>query len=150
MVPVKRAVELGELGRVYNMPDDAGQWNESESTAWSVGLFAGAGGIDTVETKRIVTQERHKRLTQLEIHQHTPQVYAVLQGSVAVPVSADLDAASVALYQVDAGQAIVVNAKVWHAGAVAVDGPALVVVVLRKGTTELDTTKSPIDREIEL
>ena len=131
-------------GRVFSMPQDIAEGSDSEKAAWAVGLLTGMVGDSDVEVKDITIENTEKTYEKLEIHQSSPQVYAVLTGSVRVPVALELNGNKVRFCEVASGQALVVRAGVWHASAVGVDLPAKLVVVLRKGTSETDTTKLPV------
>lgn len=135
---------LDAWGRVFSMPRDIAEGSDSEKAAWAVGLLTGMAGDSGVEVKDITVENTAKTYEKLEIHQSSPQVYAVLTGSVRVPVAPELDGGKVRFCEVASGQALVVRAGVWHAGAVGVNVPARLVVVLRKGTTETDTKKSSV------
>lgn len=140
---------LDQWGRVFSMPRDIAGGSDSEKAAWAVGLLTGMAGDSDVEVKDITVENTAKTYEKLEIHQLSPQVYAVLTGSVRVPVAPELDGGKVRFCEVASGHALVVRAGVWHASAVGVDVPAKLIVVLRKGTTETDTTKRPVSPVVE-
>jgi len=141
---LRPAQALGELGKAYRMPVGIARGSDETKKAWTIGVFMGAVGEDAFETKEITVRDREKTYEKLEIHDLSPQMYVVLSGSVAIPVAQDLDGDAVMFYEVGEGEGVVLGPKVWHGGPVGTAIPATVLVVLRKGTTELDTTKSEI------
>ncbi|HHY46478.1 MAG TPA: hypothetical protein GX506_04165 [Firmicutes bacterium] len=145
---VNPAEALGSLGKVYRMPGDIAGEVDAVKRAWAIGVFSGATGEDEVEVKIISVEDVEKTYEKLELHGSSPQIYAVLSGSVAVPAASELDDKVVEFYEVREGEAILVNAKVWHGGAVGIDVPAKVVVVLKKGTGEGDTKKMPLSSSV--
>ncbi len=143
---VRNACDIAAgYGKVYRMPPVAVDWSRDQKMGWAVGVFSGCCGNDDVEIKHIKIDKSEKVYERLEIHDRSCQMYAVISGSVAVPVSDELSAKSVEFYRVKAGEAVIVNDKVWHAGAVGMDVPADVIVVLRAGTTNEDITKQAIE-----
>jgi mannose-6-phosphate isomerase-like protein (cupin superfamily) len=146
---IEQAGNMAQYGKSFQMPKIAENWSDDEKKAWAVGLLSGYKGLDEVEVKHIVVDKSEKLYERLEIHDKSPQVYAVISGSVAVPVSEKLESESVRFYQAKAGEAIIVDEKVWHAGAVGIDTPAIVIVVLAAGTSESDTIKKPLQPAVK-
>lgn len=146
---LKKASEIGAGGSWSRMPEGALEWSSEQKTAWAVGVFSCCAKDADVEIKHINVDKVDKTYEKLEVHDLSPQVYAVVRGSVAVPVASEARASAVEFVRVDAGEAITVRSKVWHGGAVGVEVPASVVVVLRKGTTEGDTVKRILDTPVE-
>lgn len=141
---VNPAETLGTLGKVYRMPESVVEEPGTVRSAWALGVFCGISGVDDAEVKTISIENTEKIYERLEIHDLSPQMYAVLKGSVAIPVALELDHKAVRFYKVSEGESIVLQAKVWHGGAVGIDVPAEVLVVLKKGTSESDTKKLPV------
>ncbi|HBK59499.1 MAG TPA: hypothetical protein DDZ84_01725 [Firmicutes bacterium] len=146
---IKRASEVGHYGTWRRIPECGREWSAEQKSAWAIGAFSGAVGTSEVEVKQICVDKTTKKYEKLEIHNNSPQLYAVVSGEVAVPVSSGLNSSSVTFLRVEAGEAVLVNSKTWHAGAVGVDVPADVIVVLKSGTTEADTVKEPLDSSVE-
>ncbi len=146
---LKKASEIGAGGSWRRMPDSALGWPSEQKTAWAVGVFSCHAEDADVEIKHINVDKADKTYERLEIHDLSPQVYAVVNGSVAVPVADEPQASAVEFIRVDAGEAIIVSSNVWHGGAVGVNLPASVIVVLRKGTTERDTEKKALDTPVK-
>lgn len=144
-----KASDIGKYGNAFRMPKVAGDWSYEQKVAWAVGLLSGYKGTGEVEVKHIVIDKAEKLYERLEIHCESPQVYAVVSGSVAVPVSERLDPKSILFYKAEAGEAIVVDEKIWHAGAVGVDVPATVIIVLAAGTSDNDTVKKPLQPAVK-
>lgn len=145
---LKKANEIGAVGSWCRMPSGALEWPSEQKTAWAVGAFSCYTKDADVEIKHIDVDKADKTYERLEIHDLSPQVYAVVKGRVAVPVAGELKASAVEFIRVDAGEAITVNSNVWHGGAVGMNVPASVIVVLRKGTTEDDTLKKVLDTPV--
>lgn len=146
---LKPAQSLGQLGKLYRMPENVAAGSEDVRKAWAIGVFTGAVGEGMFETKEIAVTDVVKTYERLEIHDLSPQMYAVLSGGVAVPIAMQLDCNAVAFYEVRKGEAIVVNPKVWHGGPVGVSIPARVLVVLKSKTSELDTKKANVSPPVE-
>lgn len=133
---------LGKLGKVYHMPGDVASGSNEIKKAWAIGMFMGTTGGDACEVKNVFVNDVGKTYDSLEVHELSPQLYAVLEGSVAIPASPCLDGSALTFYEVHAGEALILNPNTWHGGATGIKTPATVVVILRKGTTEFDTKKS--------
>lgn len=146
---IKKAGDMGRCVARWCMPDCGREWSKEQALAWAIGVFCGATGDFGVEVKQICVDKTAKKYERLEIHDDSAQLYAVVSGIVAVPVSSGLNSSDVKFLKVKAGEAVLVSAKTWHAGAVGVDVPASVIVVLRSGTTEADTLKEPLDSSLE-
>ncbi len=143
------AETLGNLGKVYRMPESIAEEPDTVRSAWALGLFSGIVGDDDTEVKIISVENKEKTYERLEIHDLSPQMYAVLKGTVAIPLALELDHKAVRFYKVSEGDSIVLQARVWHGGAVGIDVPAEVLVVLKKGTSESDTKKLPVWPPVE-
>lgn len=141
---IDRAQSLGALGKVYRMPESIAGEPDTVRNAWALGLFCGIVGDDDTEVKVISVESKEKTYERLEIHDLSPQMYAVLKGSVAIPVALELDHEAVRFYKVSENESVVLRAKVWHGGAVGIDVPAALLVILKKGTSESDTKKLPM------
>lgn len=141
---LKPAQSLGKSGKLHRMPENVAAGSDEVKKAWAIGVFMGAVSEDTFETKEITVRDLVKTYEKLEIHDLSPQMYSVFSGSVAIPVATHLDGDAVTFYEVGEGEAVVLNPKVWHGGAVGISIPARLLVVVKRGTTELDTKKSNI------
>lgn len=140
----------GKPVRVYRMPEEVAGGSEEARRAWALGVYAGAVGGRAFETKCVAVKDVGKTYERLEIHKMSPQMYAVLDGSIAVPVAPDLDPEHITFCRVDSREAIIVDRGVWHGAPSGIDVPASVVVVLNKGTTELDTKKSNLSTPVKV
>lgn len=147
---MKPTRDTGKPVRVYRMPEEVAGGSEEARKAWALGVYAGAVGGDAFEVKCVAVKDAGKTYEKLEIHKMSPQMYAVLSGSIAVPLAPDLDPESVTVCRVNSREAIIVDPEVWHGGPSGIDVPASVVVVLNKGTTELDTRKSTLPTPVRL
>lgn len=147
---LKPARTLGKSGKLYRMPEGVAGGTDEVKKAWAIGVFMGAGGGDTFETKDITVSNVGKTYEKLEIHDLSPQMYAALNGSVAIPTTANLDGEAVTFYKVSKGEAIILDPKVWHGGPTGIDVPATVLVVLKEGTTEHDTKKANLSSPVRL
>ncbi len=145
---LKKAGEIGAYGSWCSMPEYALEWSNEQKTAWAVGTFSCYAKGSDVEVKHIDVDRADKTYERLEIHDLSPQVYAVVKGSVAVPVARELKASAVEFIRVDAGEAIIVDSTVWHGGAVGLEVPASLIVVLRERTTGNDTIKKSLDEPV--
>lgn len=139
---------MGAYGSWCRMPSDVLEWPNEQKTAWAVGTFSCYAKDADVEVKHIDVDRADKTYERLEIHDLSPQVYAVVKGSVAVPVARELNASAVEFIRVDAGEAIIIDSSVWHGGAVGLEVPASLVVVLRERTTGSDTIKKALDEPV--
>lgn len=126
------------------MPESVAEGPDEVKTAWALGVFSAAVDGDEFEVKSILVEDTKKTYEKLEMHERSPQLYAVFSGSVAVPTALDLEGGAVRFSKVSQGEAIIVSANVWHGAAVGIDVPAKVMVLLKKGTTEFDTRKLPV------
>lgn len=131
-------------GSFHVMPRQIADSGIEAKKAWVVGLLTGMAHIDSIELKDVSAEKSDKAYEKLEIHHHSPQVYAVVAGSIAVPAASTPEADAVRFYRVNRGEALVVGPGVWHGGPVGLDGTANVVVALREGTSEGDTLKQPV------
>ena len=145
---LKKASGIGAYGSWCRMPADALEWSSEQMTAWAVGTFSCYARDAEVEVKHIDVNKAEKVYERLEIHDLSPQVYAVVKGSVAIPVARELKASTVEFIRVNAGEAIVVDSTVWHGGAVGLEVPASLIVVLRERTTGSDTVKKNLDEPV--
>ncbi|MEW6105253.1 MAG: hypothetical protein AB1563_02680 [Bacillota bacterium] len=144
------AQDVGRLGKTYRMPRDVAEGSDEAKRAWAIGVFMGVVDGDPFELKCVAVSEVDKVYEKLEIHERSPQMYVALNGSVAIPAAASLDACDVTFYELREGEAVVLDARVWHGGPTGIDVPATVLVVLKKGTTELDTKKSNLSPPVSL
>ncbi len=145
---LKEASDIGAYGSWCRMPADAVEWSNEQKTAWAVGVFSCHAKDADVVTKHIDVDKVDKTYDRLEIHDLSPQVYAVVEGSVAVPVARELKASAVEFIRVDAGEAIIVDSSVWHGGAVGLEVLASLIVVLRERTAGRDTVKKSLDEPV--
>lgn len=139
----------GEFGNTYQMPENIRMGRDEEKRAWACGLFMTISEADSYETKDIAVGTVGKVYERLEIHDQSPQMYAVFKGKVEIPASKTLDGEKV-IHTVSEGEAIMLNPKVWHGGASGIDVPATVFVVLDEGTTQKDTKKVNLPVPIKL
>lgn len=136
------------LGSYYTMPAEVAASSLEVKRAWVMGLFAGVTGTGAIELKNVVAEKTEKVYEKLEIHERSPQVYAVVKGNIAVPVAAGLEADAVRFCRVSEGEALVVGRGAYHGGPVALSETANVVVALREGTSTGDTQKRPVSSAV--
>ncbi|MGE5573643.1 MAG: hypothetical protein ACM3ZU_11605 [Bacteroidota bacterium] len=132
------------------MPEEVVGGSEEARKAWALGVYAGAVGGGAFEVKCVAVKDVGKTYDRLEIHKMSPQMYAVLNGSIAVPIAPDLDREHITFCRVDSREAIIVDPEIWHGAPSGIDVPASVVVVLNKGTTELDTKKTSLSTPVRV
>ncbi|MBC7078005.1 MAG: hypothetical protein H5T92_06850, partial [Synergistales bacterium] len=73
------------------MPEGVASGSNEIKKAWAIGVFMGATGGDACEVKDVFINDLGKTYESLEVHELSPQVYAALEGSVAIPASPCLD-----------------------------------------------------------
>ena len=147
---IREEHQIAVYGARFKLPSELLSSPLERITDWAVGVFASQTGVSDVEVKWATVDSTERVYNKLEVHQGSAQVFVVPAGSVAVPVSLGPSPESVQFIRVSAGEAIILNERIWHSGAVGIDVPASVIVVLRKGTTAGDTTESSLSRAVEL
>lgn len=117
----------GKPVRVYRMPEEVAGGSEEARRAWALGVYAGAVGGGAFETKCVGVKDAGKTYERVEIHKISPQMYAVLDGSIAVPIAPDLDPEHITFCRVDSREAIIVDPEVWRGAPSGIDVPAMLL-----------------------
>jgi ureidoglycolate hydrolase len=83
-------------------------------------------------------------IASLERHARTPEILVPIDAPFAVPLMRDGDA-GVSVFQVELGEALVIDPMVWHAGPVPVgQARSSYFVIFRRGTPHEDVEKRPV------
>lgn len=133
------AAAFAPFGSVLGLPAGEPTLARGDITFWhATGDLAGLAGSGV--TGHLIAHRREARLTRIERHVRTPEVFLALTGRSLFVVGApgDADPAGLRAFVLEAGQGVLLHPGTWHWAPYPLTETATFLLVLRAETPEHD------------